>query len=231
LSHPVNGSATIPELEENLAWVRHRIETACARSGREPGDVRLVGVTKGVPAEAVAAGVRAGLMDLGENYVQELETKREAAPDATWHFVGRMQRNKVRRVLRQADVVQTLEPGPATERLAELASTEGRTVECLVEVDFTGRRVGAGPDEVGQLVTRLIEDEGLPVRGLMTVAPLEDDPRPWFARLRELRDGLAVTFERVTELSMGMSADLDAAVEEGATMVRVGTAIFGPRPG
>jgi pyridoxal phosphate enzyme (YggS family) len=220
----------MPRLEKSLVRVRHRIEAACARSGREPGEVRLVGVTKGVPSEAVAAAVRAGLKDLGENYVQELEAKREAVPDATWHFVGRIQRNKVRRVLRLADVIQTVEPGPAGDRLAELAGGEGRTAEFLVEVDFTGRRVGAGPEEVGAFVTRLVEDHHLPVRGLMTVAPAEGDPRPWFARLRELRDEVAVIATGVTELSMGMSADLEAAVEEGATMVRVGTAIFGPRP-
>jgi PLP dependent protein len=217
-------------LEEALARVRDRIDGACARSGRRPDEVRLVGVTKGVPPEVVAAGARAGLTDLGENYVQELITKRGAAPEVTWHFVGRLQRNKVRRVLEHADVIHTIEPGAAGERVAALAAEAPRTVGYLVEVDFAGGRVGVDPEEVDGFVSRLIEERGLPVRGLMTVAPLDTEARPWFRRLRALRDRLAERFDGVRELSMGMSTDLEAAVEEGATMVRVGTAIFGPRP-
>jgi pyridoxal phosphate enzyme (YggS family) len=182
-----------------------------------------------VPGEAVAAAARAGLTEFGENYVQELVIKREAAPEAAWHFVGRLQRNKVRWVLEAADVIQTLEPGPATERLAELAGDRGGTAECLVEVDFAGGRVGVSPGEAEAFLDRLGRAPGLAVRGLMTVPPLGRDPRPWFARLRGLRDRLANRFEGLSDLSMGMSADLEAAVEEGATMVRVGTAIFGPR--
>jgi pyridoxal phosphate enzyme (YggS family) len=219
----------MPPLEESLARVRRRIEAASARSGRRPEEVRLIGVTKGVPEAAVLAAVRAGLEDLGENYVQELMAKRSAAPEARWHFIGRLQRNKVRRVLDHADVVHTLEPGAATDRLAELAGT--RPVECLIEVDFTGRRVGVDPAELNAFAAGLIEERGVHVRGLMTVAPQEGDPRRWFARLRDLRDGLSGRFNGIRELSMGMSIDLEAAVEEGATMVRVGTAIFGPRPG
>lgn len=215
-------------LEESLARVRHRIEDACARTGRPPGEVLLVGVAKGVSPETVAAAVRAGLSDVGENYVQELMVKRAAAPGVTWHFVGRLQRNKVRRILELADVVQTLEPGEATERLARLAGD--RPIDALVEVDFTGRRVGVDPAEAERFVARLVEERGVRVRGLMTVAPQEGDPGRWFARLRGLRDHLAERFEGIHELSMGMSIDLEAAVEEGATMVRVGTAIFGPRP-
>jgi pyridoxal phosphate enzyme (YggS family) len=219
----------MPPLEESLARVRRRIEAASARSGRRPEEVRLIGVTKGVPEAGVLAAVRAGLEDLGENYVQELMAKRSAASEARWHFIGRLQRNKVSRVLDHADVVHTLEPGAATDRLAELAGT--RPVECLIEVDFTGRRVGVDPAELNGFAAGLIEGRGVQVRGLMTVAPQEGDPRRWFARLRDLRDGLSGRFDGVRELSMGMSIDLEAAVEEGATMVRVGTAIFGPRPG
>jgi uncharacterized pyridoxal phosphate-containing UPF0001 family protein len=141
----------MPPLEESLARVRRRIEAASARSGRRPEEVRLIGVTKGVPEAAVLAAVRAGLEDLGENYVQELMAKRSAASEARWHFIGRLQRNKVSRVLDHADVVHTLEPGAATDRLAELAGT--RPVECLIEVDFTGRpdrgarRPSPGPDD------------------------------------------------------------------------------------
>jgi pyridoxal phosphate enzyme (YggS family) len=216
-------------LEESLARVRARIEAACLQSGRRPEEVRLVGVTKGVPPEAVAAAVRAGLEDLGENYVQDLMAKRPAAAGARWHFIGRLQRNKVRRVLELADVVHTLEPGAATDRLAGLLAEGHRAVGCLVEVDFTGRRVGVDPTGLEAFVESLVVERGMPVRGLMTVPPPETDPRPWFARLRHLADRLSRHHDGVRELSMGMSADLEAAVEEGATMVRVGTAIFGSR--
>jgi PLP dependent protein len=217
----------MPPLEESLARVRERIAAACARSGRPIDHVRLVGVAKGFPAEVVAAAVRAGLEDVGENYVHELTDKRRATPGARWHFVGRLQRNKVARILELADVVHTLEPGRATDRLAE-AIAHGADLQCLVEVDFTGGRVGVPPSETEAFVTNLVE-RGVPVRGLMTVPPQGPDPRPWFGELRGLRDRVAGRYEHVRELSMGMSADLEAAVEEGATMVRVGTAIFGPR--
>jgi PLP dependent protein len=229
LSHPVNESDTIPRLEASLARVRERIEDSCARSGRRPEAVRLVGVTKGLPAGVAGAAARAGLSDLGENYVQELATKRAAAPGVRWHFLGRLQANKVGKVLDLAEIVQTLEPGRAVDRLARLAGSRPASPECLVEVDFTGRRVGVDPGGLASFVEELRE-AGIAVRGLMTVAPPEGDPRSWFAELRQLRDGVASDFPEVRELSMGMSVDLEAGVEEGATMVRVGTAIFGPRP-
>jgi PLP dependent protein len=217
-------------LEEALAAVRGRIATACARAGRRPGEVTLVGVTKGVDARLVQLAAAAGLKDLGENYVQELEAKRGAAPESTWHFIGRLQRNKVPRIVRAADLIQTLEPGSATERLVALAGERDTDLPCLVEVDQSGGRVGVEPDRASEFIERMTAAPGLRVTGLMTVAPLGEDPRPAFAALRELRDRLRGQVEGLVELSMGMSADLEAAVEEGATMVRVGTAIFGPRP-
>jgi pyridoxal phosphate enzyme (YggS family) len=218
------------EPEKALAEVRERIAAACRRAGRRPEDVRLIGVTKSIPPEDVQRVAAAGLREFGENYVGVLEAKRVAAPEATWHFIGRLQRNKVRRVLDLADVVQTLEPGRATERLGEIAEEEQRTVPCMVEVDFTGSRVGARPEEAERFLAGLHDLPRLEVVGLMTVPPLDRPPRPYFARLRELRDRLAAAFPGVRELSMGMSADFEEAVEEGATMVRVGSAIFGPRP-
>ena len=216
--------------EKALAEVRRRIDDACRRAGRHPEDVRLIGVTKSVPPEQVRRVAAAGLREFGENYVGDLEAKRTAAPEATWHFIGRLQRNKVRRVLELADVVQTLEPGRATERLEELAADRGRTVPCMVEVDFTGSRVGVEPREADAFLQGMGEVPALEVVGLMTVPPLGRPPRPYFQQLRELRDRLASAFPGLQELSMGMSADYEEAVEEGATMVRVGSAIFGPRP-
>lgn len=218
------------ELQRGVAEVRKRIDAASARAGRGPEEVRLIGVTKKVPPEMVRRAAEAGLTEFGENYVQELAQKREAAPDATWHFIGRLQRNKVQKVLDTADLVQTVEPGRAADRLATLAAEGGRSISCLVEIDFSGSRVGASPAEAETFVERLQALPGIDCRGLMTVAPLGEDPRRSFGALRELRDRLFDRFPGVIELSMGMSEDLEAAVEEGATMVRVGTAIFGPRP-
>ena len=225
----VNSSDRIRSLERAVGEVRQRIAQACRSSGRDEGEVRLIAVTKGVEPGMVAAAARSGVAEFGENYVQELERKRDSAPHATWHFLGRLQSNKVARVLAAADVVQTLEPGRAGERLAQTAERQQRSVAGLVEVDFTGRRVGVAPDEAEAYVERIQSIRGLSARGLMTVAPPDEDPRPWFGRLRAIRDRLRQRFEAVTELSMGMSADLEAAVEEGATMVRIGTAIFGAR--
>ena len=186
-------------------------------------------VTKGVATEAIRAAAEAGIDEFGENYAQDLERKREAAPAGVWHFVGRLQRNKVRRILDQADIVQTLEPGAATDRLAELALERSEPVTCLVEVDFTGRRVGVSPDDAPAFVARTAAMPGIRVVGLMTVPPPGEPAAPWFRRLRAIRDRVRERVETVTHLSMGMSADYEEAVGEGATMVRVGTAIFGPR--
>jgi PLP dependent protein len=228
LSTSVNDRDRLARLDAALADVRARIEGACDRSGRSPQDVRMVAVTKEVDPRTVRLAATVGVSEFGENYVQDLERKREAAPSATWHFVGRLQRNKVRRVLGAADVVQTLEPGRSTDRLLELAGERTTPVDCLIEVDFTGGRVGVSPDEL-EAFAEAVSSPEVRLRGLMTVAPPQGDPRPWFGRLRELGEGLRKAFPDAGELSMGMSADLEDAVEEGATMVRVGTAIFGPR--
>ena len=228
LSTSVNHRDRVSALETALAAVHSSIGAACDRSGRDAGEVRLIAVTKQVDPPMVEAAAAAGLREFGENYVKELEVKRSAAPDAAWHFLGRLQRNKLARVVRTASVIQALEPGRAAERMIELASAGESLPECLIEVDFTGGRVGVAPDELGSFAGR-VASAGVPLRGLMTVAPPGAEPRPWFQKLRDLRDGLRERHEEFTELSMGMSTDLEVAVEEGATMVRVGTAIFGRR--
>jgi PLP dependent protein len=216
-------------VERAVAAVRERIAEACDRAGRDPAGVRLVAATKSVPVEAIRRAAGAGVTDFGENYVQELERKREAGPEATWHFLGRLQSNKVRRVLDAADVVQTLEPGRAADRLSRRVAEGPHGVRCLVQVDLTGSRVGVSEAKVEEFLQRL-ESSALEPFGLMTVAPLGRPARAAFRRLRELRDRVRERSPTVEELSMGMSADLEEAVEEGATMVRVGTAIFGHRP-
>ena len=216
-------------MAQAVAEVRREIRAACARAGRDPAEVRLLAVTKRVPADRVRAAADAGIGEFGENYVQEMERKREAAPEARWHFLGKLQANKAGRVVDSAEVVQTLEPGRAWARLAGRAAERGRTIDCLVQVDFTGRRVGVEPGRAAGFAEEAAAHEGIRLVGLMTVPPLGPPSRPTFARLRELRDRLRGDLPGLTELSMGMSADYQEAVEEGATMVRIGTAIFGSR--
>src|SRR5262245_35429248 len=205
---------------------------ACGRAGRAPDEVRLVGVTKTVAPERVRAAAAAGLTDFAENYANELEAKAGLVP-ATWHFVGTLQRGTAHRVAAVADVVHSAEPGHAFDRLARRAAERGTTVPCLVQVDLVGGRHGVDPAAVGSFVDAAANADGVRLVGLMTLPPPTPDPegaRPWFARLRDLRDALVGQAPALRELSMGMSADFEIAIEEGATMVRVGTALFGARP-
>jgi len=216
-----------------LVAVRSRVQEACRRSGRSPGDVLLVAVSKTVPADRVRAAAAAGLGDFGENYARELREKAAAVPGVRWHFLGRLQRGTVRYPADLAAVVHSAEPGEAVELLARRAAERGRVVDVLAQVDFTGRRQGSGPDDLEPFVQKLHALAGIRPVGLMTLPPFTadaEDARGYFVRLRELRDRLRDGWPGLTELSMGMSGDYDVAVEEGATMIRVGTALFGERP-
>ena len=217
-----------------LADVRHAIAAACAAAGRAAEDVTIVAVTKTVPIDRILAAQAAGIHDFGENYAKDLATKGAAVP-GRWHFVGKVQRGTAARVAEWAEVVHSVEPGGAIARVAVRAAASGRRIDCLVQVDFTGRRQGAPPD--ANVLRTFLRDlagmDGARPVGVMTVPPITSDPegaRPYFARLRALREELRAEWPRLTELSMGMSADYLVAVEEGATMVRLGTALFGERP-
>jgi PLP dependent protein len=216
----------------NLVTIRSGIEAACDRSGRDPADVLLVAAAKRVPAEAVRWVAGAGVTAIGENYVNELREIHGEVPGVRWHYIGALQTNTAHHVAALADVVETLSGERATARLARRAADDGRRLDALIEVDLTGDRSGVGPDELGAFVDRVTSLEGLRLRGLMTLPPLTetaDEARPWFRQLRELRDRVREKHPDVVDLSMGMSLDYQAAVEEGATMVRIGTALFGPR--
>jgi len=222
------------DLEEHVAAIHAAIHRACDRAGRDLMDVRLVAVTKGVPAQRIKQARAAGVEEFGENYVRELAAKATDADlnGATWHFVGVLQSHTAHRVADLADVVHTLGPGHGPDRLSRRAEERGGPVPSLVQVDFTGRRAGVEPDELGPLLEHLRELPGIRVTGLMTLPPLPERPedsRPHFRRLRELRDRHREHAPDLRELSMGMSADYEVAVEEGATMVRIGTALFGER--
>jgi len=219
-------------LRSNLEAVRRTIARACDRAGRDPSDVLIVGAAKQVPADIVAAAVRAGLSDIGENYVNELRAKHGVVPGARWHFIGTLQASSAHHVAALADVVQTLAGSRPTERLARRAAEAGRVLDALIEVDFTGGRSGAAPELVPALADHVASLPGLRLGGLMTIpafTTVAEEARATFVRLRELRDRIARDHPEVLELSMGMSLDYEVAVEEGATMVRVGTALFGPR--
>ena len=227
------GHATEAEaLRSAIARVRSGISSACRSSGRDPHEVLLVAVTKTVPVRAIEVARDEGLADFAENYATELAAKASAV-DATWHFIGRLQRGTVPRVAEFAQVVHSGEPGRALERLAARAVSAGKLVRCLLQIDFAGRGHGVAPDETARAVRVCASLEGVQLVGLMTLPPWTGDPeatRPFFERLRALRDQLRGTHPELTELSMGMSGDYEVAVEEGATMVRVGTALFGSRP-
>jgi hypothetical protein len=217
----------------NLARVREGIARACDRSGRDPAAVRLVAASKAVPTVAMRWAHAGGVEDFGENYVRELQAKREAVEGPRWHFIGILQSHTAHRVADLADVVQTLTPGNAVARLSRRAAQRGRRMPALIEVDFTGERTGVAPQECVGFADEVSAMDGLELRGLMTLPPLPqvpEDTRPWFIRLRELLAEVGATYPQAVELSMGMSMDYEVAVEEGATMVRVGTALFGERP-
>jgi pyridoxal phosphate enzyme (YggS family) len=222
--------------------LRERIAAAAERAGRAPGVVTLLGVAKRIAPEAVAEAVGAGLADVAENYVQEAVGRRDALCDLVartgqapprWHFIGRLQRNKARVVAEHFEVVHTLDRealGAVLERGAEAA---GRNLDVLVQVNTSGeaQKGGVAPGDAAALLDAARAWPHLRIRGLMTI-PAAGDPeavRPAFAGLRTLRDALRERHPDLRELSMGMSGDFEVAIEEGATIIRVGTALFGPR--
>ncbi len=216
----------------SLQKVRTSIEAACKRSGRDPSDVLLVAVTKQVPVETVRVALDAGLTHFGENYTAELAEKATVV-DATWHFIGTFRRGSAPRIAQHSDVIHSMVPGRTLVRVARRATDLGKTIPCLIQVDFTRHRHGVWPQDVALSVQSASELPSVRVVGLMTLPPWNPDPeaaRPYFVQLRELRDGLQDRWPGLSELSMGMSLDYQVAVEEGATMLRIGTALFGDRP-
>ncbi len=220
------------EIERNLEEIRERIAGACERSDRDVSSVLLVAAAKTQPVEPIRWIVERGVTAIGQNYVREMRDLHAAVPGARWHYIGALQTGSAHHVAAFADMVETLSGVRATERLARRAAEAGRTIDALIEVDFTHGRVGVDPGDVPAFADHVAGLGGLHLRGLMTIPPLggiDDDARRWFRRLRELRDAIALNHDDVVDLSMGMSLDYEAAIEEGATMVRIGTALFGPR--
>ena len=214
------------DIAENVVAIRQRVAAAAARARRDASAVRLIAVAKTQPAELVRAAVAAGVRDIGENYVQEAAAKRAAVgSDVTWHLIGRLQRNKIGKALEIFDLIHSVDSAALGDAIARQAGERDRPVRILVEVNIGGEasKAGVAPAALPALLERL-RTPRLSIEGLMTVPPPGVDPRPQFARLRALGDAA-----HVRELSMGMSDDFEIAIEEGATMVRVGRAIFGDR--
>ena len=213
-------------VKENLEQVRSRIAAAAKRAGRDPAGVRLIAVTKGVAAPYIEEATACGIQDVGENRVQEAQEKQSAVGrKIRWHLIGHLQRNKVKQALELFDLIHSVD---SLELVAALDRIE-RKVPVMVQVNVSGEATkhGCSPDETAKLVEAVQASDNLECQGLMMMAPYSDDPesaRPFFRRLRELADRM-----KLKELSMGMSSDFEVAVEEGATMVRIGTAIFGGR--
>ena len=217
----------------NVARIRERVASACERVGRGSDDVRLVAASKTVPPAGIRAAAAAGVVEFGENYVHELRDKRAVVDAARWHYIGTLQSRTAPRVAELADVVQTLAPGHATDRLARRAAERGQELDTMIEVDFAGRGSGVNAAECERFADGVAAVDGLRLVGLMTLppsTPSAEDARPYFVRLRELRDRVANAHPHAAHLSMGMSLDYEVAVEEGATIVRIGTALFGARP-
>lgn len=222
-------------IAENLASVQDRMVAAAIRAGRDPADVRLVAVSKTFGPEAVDEAIRAGADVLGENRVQEAAAKIPLCSSAEWHLIGHLQSNKIRHALPLFTMLHSIDTEKLLEALAREADESGYRPELLLEVNVAGEasKFGFRPEAVAEAIRHAQEWGTPPITGLMTVPPFRPDPeavRPFFQKLRELRDRLQNEFGLgLPNLSMGMSHDFEVAIEEGATMVRVGSAIFGSR--
>jgi pyridoxal phosphate enzyme (YggS family) len=227
-------------LRERLEDVRARVDTAARRSNRAADQITLIAISKTHPTEVLRCGLNAGITDFGENRVQEAEGKilELGRTAARWHLVGHLQTNKAARAVRLFDCIHSLDSVDLSRRLERLCAAEGRDeLPVLIQIDLGGEqtKTGIDPRALPELLDVLNECQRLRLIGLMTLPPYFENPdcaRPYFKTLRELRDELQTKGrfgERAGELSMGMSHDFEIAVEEGATMVRVGTALFGER--
>lgn len=229
----------VSNIHHNLGVVRERMALAASRAGRRPEDVRLIAVTKTRPVSDVEAVLAAGVYDVGENRVQEALPKAEqlAGTPAIWHLIGSLQTNKVKQALQVAQLIHSLDRLDLLRALSKQAVSLGRTVDVLLQVNVSGEasKHGVSPGEVRALAEATAQSAGIQLRGLMTMAPASPNPedaRPHFAALRELAAqvaGWGLPTVEMKWLSMGMSGDYTVAIEEGANLIRIGTALFGDR--
>jgi pyridoxal phosphate enzyme (YggS family) len=223
----------VTDITERLAEIVERVARAATRAGRDANDVTIVAVSKEQSAAAIAAAYAAGVRHFGENYLQEAVPKMQLLEELPicWHFIGQLQANKTRLVAEHFAWVHTVDRARIAERLNEQRPQHAAPLNVLIQVNQGGdaHRGGAAPDEVAALASVIVALPRLRLRGLMTVPPQHGAPERWFAELADLNARLRATGIELDELSMGMSADFEAAIAAGATMIRVGTAIFGNR--
>jgi len=224
-------------ISENLAAIHHRIASAADKHGRNPSGIKLVAVSKTYPAPAILDALQAGQRVFGESRVQEALPKLDELPDTLeWHFIGHLQTNKIRKAIARFSLFHGVDNANLALQMSRIAGELGLTANVLLEVNVSGEKskFGFDPEALGGDIEALLALPFLRLEGLMTMAPHSGDPestRPCFARLRALRDELsASTGQPLKELSMGMSGDFEQGIAEGATLVRVGSAIFGGRP-
>lgn len=232
------GLVEMSSIRDNLLRVLERMEQAARRAGRDTGEITLIAVSKTVGIAQIREAIEAGVTILGENYVQEAQEKIEQVGHGIqWHMIGHLQSNKAKYAVTLFDYIHSLDGITLAREIDRRAAQKGKKVRVLVEVNLSGEtsKFGIGSDEVMELIHHVSSLEHISVEGLMTMPPYFDEPekaRPYFIRLRDLRDRIQkeeIEGVRMDELSMGMSGDFEAAIEEGATMIRVGTAIFGER--
>lgn len=213
-------------IADSIASVRQRMAQAAERARRDPATIELVAISKTVPIEQCQEAVAAGQALLGENYAQELRDKSAQVAGARWHFVGPLQRNKAKYVVGTAELIHSVDGMALLEQIAELATRKQLRQRCLLQVNigYEPQKSGCRPSDLAPLLFRAGELGSVHIEGLMCIPPAEGDPRPHFVALRQLAE-----HHRLQALSMGMSSDYEIAISEGATLVRVGTAIFGAR--
>jgi pyridoxal phosphate enzyme (YggS family) len=223
-------------LAPSIQQVREQIERACFRAGRKPEDVLLLAVTKTVPEERIQQALQEGLTHFGENYIQEAQRKIETIRQGTWHFIGHLQKNKAKYAVKLFSMIETVDNPALARELNRLALQAGRTLDILIQVNEAGEttKSGLSPAQVPSLLSQIPGWPALRLRGLMTMPPYDPDPeksRPWFRSLYQWREKWRQQFPLLdlSHLSMGMSHDFEAAIEEGATIIRVGKALFGER--
>lgn len=227
---------TMDEIEKNLSQVRERMERAAARVGRDPGEIRLIAVSKTVPIERIKEAIAAGAMIFGENYVQEARHKIEeiGRTGIQWHFIGHLQTNKAKYAVKLFDLIHSVDSIKVARALDTRAAAEGKVMDCLIEANISQEesKFGITSEHTLTLAQEMTKLKNISLKGLMTMPPYFDDPessRPYFIALRQLKEAIARDGIPLSELSMGMTTDFEVAIEEGATIVRVGRAIFGER--
>lgn len=226
-------------ISENLALISRKIAEAAARAGRKPGEVRIVAAAKGQGREKIEEALAAGIKIIGHNYLQEAykELPGKVTSDVEFHMIGHLQKNKAGKAVELFNVVQTVDDAQLAEALNRRAEAANRIMGVMIQMNLAGeeQKSGISENEVERLVVAIRDLRSLKLLGMMTMPPFFDDPdraRPYFGRLRKLRDTLmasGVLTQEMSELSMGMSGDFEVAVEEGSTLVRIGTMLFGPR--